>query len=354
MKKILLLTAVFLTLFSCENDNELKEDKIVLKTDVIDAEYSKKSDQIVYISSNPSQINIFNTNSETTESIPLIHKPTCLSVSLDAKTAVVGHDGHITYINLATKSIINTYDISCDALDIVLGNDKWAYVFPKKDQWTYVRSINMNLLQDNEEPINIYNQIYAGTKGRLHPSGKYIYAQNSTSRAIIERFNIQNGNIDNNFESKYEEGGYVLIKSIWFSEDGNRLFSSNRSVLKTSELNSQDMVFNGKIEADLNSNVEWLDHSAAKNNLYLILSNGNYYSQVKSPYIYVYNDSNLTFKSKLELEKFSKVNKNTVTYYDAEPQFVFSDSTGDNLFVITKAVQSDLDNEWGIQKLKVQ
>lgn len=358
MRKTIFFALLAIVLFSCENDekqNEQNEQKIILKTNVVDAEYSKKSDQLVYVSSNPHQINIFNTTSETTDNIPLIFEPTCLSLSLDGKTAAVGHNGHITYVNLQSRSIINTYDVSCSALDIVLGNNKWAYVFPKEDQWTYIKSVNMNLSYDNEAPISIYNQIHAGEKGRLHPSGKYIYAQSALSRGTSERFNIENGDISNNYESQFEENDYAYVPSIWFSENGNRLFTRNRSVLKTSEINSLDMIYNGTIDEQNGSNIEWLDHSEIKNNLYLILSTGNQWNQIKSNYIHIYNASNLTFVKKIELEKYIVTTENKQTlYYDAIPFFVFSNSNGNNLYVITKTDESGIINNWAIQKIKIE
>ncbi|KIC03949.1 hypothetical protein OA88_00425 [Flavobacterium sp. JRM] len=361
MNKILYLAILIFTLFSCTNDsdvkdnvadNEFKEQKHILKTNVIDAEYSKKKNVLVYISSNPSEINIFDSNSATIESIPLAYEPTCISISQDGETAVVGHDGHITYMNLSTKSIINTYNVSCTVLDIVLGNNKWAYVFPKEGQWTYIRSVDLNLSSDNESPRSIYNQISAGTKGRLHPSGKYIYTQSPTSRAIIEKFNIQNGNINDTYQSRYDEDDYARSPNVWFSEDGIRIFSNTKTVLKTSEIQSLDMVYNGKINPEKGSYIQWLDYSSKKNNLYLIFSDGNFWSQIKSPYIYTYNASNLTFINKLELEKYHIASdKEGGTFYDAEPFFVFSNSNGTGLVVITKAIEPNLSNEWGAQKV---
>ncbi|WP_456312823.1 hypothetical protein [Pseudomonas shirazensis] len=331
-----------------------KEQKTILPTDVVDAEYSKITDQLVYVSANPSRVNIFSSASETTETISLLYTPTCISISQDGKTAAVGHDGHITYVNLNNKSIINTYDVSCSANDIVLGNNKWAYVFPEQNQWTFIRCVNMNLPENNES-IQSGSQIYAGTKGRLHPSGKYIYgANNGLSPSDIEKYNIQNGVAEYSYDSPYH-GDYSMNGNLWFSEDGSRIFTRGKTVLKTSETKAQDMTYNGKINTDSNANIEWLDHSANKGNLYVILSNGDYWTNKRTPFVNVYNASNLNFKSKIELEKFAVPNNNGGgNFYDAEPYFVFSNSVGNNLFVLIKATGSGLDKEWGIQKITIE
>lgn len=355
MKKTLSLVILLIIIFGCESEDsqKIKEEKIILKTNVVDAEYSKKTDQLVYISSNPAQVNIFNSNTETLQKISLAYDPKCISISQNGNTAVVGHDGHITHVNLKNPSIIQTYDISCSALDIVLGNNKWAYVFPEKDQWTYIKSVNMNLEYNYEMPISIYNQVYAGTKGRLHPSGNYIYAQSPTSRAKIQRLTIKNGDIDDRYESDFEEENYT-IPSIWFSEDGNRLFTGERSVLKTSELTNLDAVYNGKIPSENNYKIDWLDHSSSKGKLYVIFSNGDRWNLIKSNNIYVFNDADLSYLNKFDLEKyFNQTKNNSPETYDAVPYFVFSNSTGNRLFVITKALDSDLVNEWAIQKINI-
>ncbi len=357
MKKIICLF-IIVVFFSCEKDSidpiiNTNPNSILLKTDVIDAEYSKNKEILIYISSKPSSaITIFKTDSEQSDSIPLDYIPTCVSVSQDGETAVVGHNGHITYVNLSTKTIINSYSISCNALDIVLGNNKWAYVFPKEGQWTYIRSINMNLSYDNEANRSIYNQIHEGTMGRLHPSGNYIYSANTLSSSTIEKFHIQNGNINDKFQASFQYG-YPIIPNVWFSEDGRRIITDKKLVLKTSDVSSLDMSYNGTIDPNANSFIKWLDFSTIKNSIYLITFEGDMWSSKIDSYISVYNTSNLVFMNKLELEKiFIKDNKGGANY-NTEPNFVFSNSSGNCLYILTKVVSTDLINQWAIQKIVI-
>jgi len=332
------------------------EQKVILNSDVVDAEFSKVTNQLVYVSASPAAVNILSTNTGLIESIPLSYAPTCISLSLDGKTAVAGHDRYISYIDLINKTIIKTYPISCYANDIVLGNNKWAYVFPKNGQSTFIRSINLSLITDNEYE-HIGEKIYEGNKARLHPSGKYIYgAENNLSPSDIEKYDIQNGNAEYRYDSPYH-GDYIMNGSLWFSEDGNRIFTRGKTVFKTSELRSQDMIYNGTINTETNpySPIQWLDHSATKNNLYLLLVADDSWIQKKLPYVYVYNDTNLAFKNKISLEQFlvSK-NESEKVFYDAEPFFAFSNSAGNNLFVIVKATGAGLNKEWAIEKISIQ
>lgn len=335
--------------------DNFNEQKMSVNGDVIDAEYSKTKNKLVFVTSNPSKVCVFSSGAESIESISLSYVPTCVSLSSDGETAVVGHDGHISYINLQTNTIIDSYPVSCDAIDIVLANNKWAYVFPRENQWESIRCINMNLSNNNEILGNGY-QIYAGTKGRLHPSGKYIYgADNGLSPSDIEKYNIQNGAAVNLYDSPYH-GDYPMSGNLWFSEDGNRIFTRGKTVLKVSEIQTQDMVYNGKINSESFTNIEWLDHSNIKSNLYVIGSSGySWISPNRLPYIYIYNSTNLSYKSKLDLEKFLVPdNIGGGSFYDAIPHFVFSNSSGNSLFVMTKADGSGLANEWAIQKVTIE
>lgn len=332
-----------------------KEQKMKLTTDVIDAEYSKVNNMLVYVSSTPSKINIYNTSLGTISSIDLNYVPTCVSVSADGTSAVVGHDGHLTYVNLNTKTVIKSFSVSCETYDIVLGNNNWAYVFPKVGRSENIRCVRVDLMNDNEV-LNTGNTVYVGTKARLHPSGKYIYvAENGVSPADIEKFDIQNGIANHLYDSPYH-GDYEMGGDLWFSEDGLRVFTRGQTVFKTTELREQDMTYNGKITLTTNySRIMWLDHSATKNNLYIISTIHNVWTPENNPNIFVHNASNLSYKSKHDLEKFMVANnRGGGNLCDAEPHYVFSNSLGDNIFVLAKAKSLDSLNLWAIEKIAIQ
>ena len=342
----------------CRIGNTNSQNITIIEGTVIDAEYSKINNTLVYVTSNL-LLNIYDPSSKNTENITLPYVPTCLSLSLNGSKAVVGHDGHVTYVDLLTKQIINTYDVSCNASDIVLGNNEWAYVFPKSDQWAYIRCINVNL-NNSTETLHTGYSIYAGTKAKLHPSGKYIYgANNGLSPSDLEKYDIQNGTAEYLYDSPYH-GQYEPNGDLWFSEDGNRIFTRGKNVFKTSEIQEQDMLYNGAINLESNSTygyerIMWLDHSEAKKNLFIISSNDDYWNNTNKSSIYIYNSDNLTFRNKRELEDYLvKDNSGNEEFYLAEPHFVFSNSGGSEIYAITKAVGSGLVNEWAIQTLNIE
>ena len=324
------------------------EKKFLLPNNLVDAEYAKATDLLVYVADNAT-LNIYHPDTQELSSIELSFVPTCVSISPDGTKAVVGHDAHVTYVDLLAETVLTVNDVSCEALDIVLTNDGWTYVFPSRDQWTTIRCLNVTTPNAIVTAHTGFG-IYAGVKAKLHPSGKYVYgAENNLSPADIEKYDIQNGTAQYLYDSPYH-GDYPMGGDLWFEESGERLFTRAGTVFRTSEISSQDMVYNGAITLEDNHNsIAWLDQLDSKKEIYLVLRNNYWYDETTPPYVYVYNSDNLTYITKRRLEDYIVVDGDRLTVYDACPYFVFAHSNGTQLFVITKAVGSGLLHEWAIQ-----
>ena len=329
------------------------ERKQMLTKDVIDAEYSKTKNIMVYVAADRT-LNIYHVDTKTTDAVSLSYIPTCVSISLDGTKAVVGHDAHITYIDLETKQILTENSISCYALDIVLGPNGWAYAFPKRDQWEHIRCIDVTI-PNSIEQFHTGNTIYAGAVAKLHPSGKYIYdAENGISSMSIEKFDIQNGAASYLYYLSYS---YSAGGDLWFSESGDRIFAKNGNVFKSSEIQELDLMYNGKITLESGSyyspSIKYLDHLELNKSLYII-SKGDSYDDPNKPFVYVFDSDNLIFKSKKPLEPYYVTDSyGESNLYSAEPYFVFANSNGKEIYVLTKAVGSGIVHEWAIQTLNL-
>lgn len=327
------------------------EKKLSLPNDVIDAEYAKPTDLLVYVGSDAT-LNIYHPEARSISSIPLSYAPLCVSVSPDGTKAVVGHDAHVTYVDLLTESVLTTNDISCDAGDIVLTDDAWTYVFPSHYSERHIHCINVSTTHAPETLHTGYS-IYYGTKAKLHPSGKFIYgADNGLSPSNIEKYDIQGGTAVYLYESPYH-GDYGMGGNLWCDENGERLFTKVGTVFKTNEQQNMDMVYNGKITLEGSPRgILWMEQLNVKNELYLVLENSNTYDGITyPPYVYVYNSDNLTYKTKIRIEDFFVGTEDNHTIYVANPYFVFANSNGEELYVIIKANGSGLLHEWAIQTI---
>lgn len=326
--------------------NVYASSKQMLTSDVIDAEYCKATDKMIFVSSSPIQLHIFDAATSTIDHIALNYYPTCVSVSADGKTAVVGHDAHISYVDLVNKSIIRVFGVSVKIGDIVLSNNKWAYLIPESNSYEPLMNVNLNLNYDNETSTG-YNNYY-GAAARMHPSGKYIYISDNYD---FDKFNIQSG------VAVFMYGvytSYSVYDNFWFTEEGDRIITRGKSVAKTSELQSQDLIYNGSITLPQSSYyIEWADHSSATQNLF-ILHSASYYDGMNSSEVMLFNSTNLVFKQTIPLEKYMVPNGfGGGTFYEAEPFYVFAHSSGNKIFVLTKAYKSGLVNEWAIQHFNI-
>ena len=350
---LLLYTGVlFCFVASCRKKKDVEPEEVLLPKDMVitDAEYAKKTDILVYVSTDPSQLNIYNTITNKVETVPLSFVPLSVSISLDANFAVVGHDAHLSHIDLSRKTVTNTFDVSCEALDIVLGNNNWAYVFPKRDQWSNIRCID---LSSGKESLSAYASIYAGSKGKLHPSGKFIYVtDNNIGPSDIHKFNIQSNTAVKLYDSPYH-GDYPIEGDLWFSEDGKRVFVRGQTALKLSESKDVDLIYNGTVGLDTINNahsninrIVSLDHSAAVNKLYVITTDTLYKNKPNLPYVWIYDATNLVYQKKVPVKKLT-----TGQISQIEPHFVFVNSKGNQIYVVTKETQSANSPKWSIQIL---
>ena len=327
------------------------EKKFMLPNDVVDAEYSKATNLLVYVAGDAT-LNIYHPDTRELSSVALSFTPTCVSISPDGTKAMAGHDAHVTYVDLMAETVLTTNSVSCDALDIVLTNSGWTYVFPRRDQWTRIFCLNAS---ENNASVTQHtgNSIYAGTKAKLHPSGKYIYgADNGLSPADIEKYDIQDGTAHYLYDSPYH-GDYSMGGDLWFDESGERLFTRAGTVFKTSEIQGSDMTYNGKIQFQSQyGSINWLDQLDLNHEIYLVTKAYNsWYDEVADPNVYVYNSDNLAYKEKIRLEDYCVTNSENYDIFDAKPYFVFAHSNGQELYVITKAVSSGLAHEWAIQTI---
>jgi uncharacterized protein (TIGR03437 family) len=241
---------------------------VPLRYQVADAEFSRSLNRVVMVSSLPNQLTLYDPEAgKESNAVALPRVPTCVSISLDGRSAVVGYDGFVSVVDLTRPALVRTFAVSADVLDIVHGNG-YAYVFPRRDQWTTIRTVRLSDGADLTAS-QFGRSIYAGTLGRMHPSGRKVYgANNGLSPSDIERYNIaDNGILQYAYDSPYH-GDYAMCGNLWPSRDGLRLITRCGNVFRSSDTQGQDMVYNGKL-----ANVNWIvsaDHAQATSRIFVL------------------------------------------------------------------------------------
>lgn len=331
----------------------------------IDAEYSKNTDRLVYITEN-SSLYIYNPLTNGTESIILPSIPTCISVSRDGSKAVIGHDSSISYVDLASKEIINTIEVSCKAADIVLGSNGWAYVFPENrlDYYKDLRISCLNLnVPDPDEKFHLGWPIGENQRAKLHPSGDFIFSSTTHLDPLsITKFDIKEG-VAKELHSVSTDrvDSFVDNGGLWISEDGIHLFTPDRDIFKTSDNQDQSLEFTGTLNLKSYTThdlplIQGLDHSSYNSNIYVILTGPGSWEYHQDPNILVYDSNSMNFKNKIKLKQHYVRNYlDEFELSNARPLFIFSSSKSSEVYVVTEGFySSNSEYKWAIQNIKVE
>jgi hypothetical protein len=190
------------------------------------------------------------------EAIALPVDPAAVSIHPDESSAAVAHDGYMSIVDLEPLQLVDTLEVTADLFDVVLAANGYAYgTAGSPSQWQYLHSLELATGEENTASIRSRDSII-----RLHPAGDRIY---STSRGItpgdVERFDIVDGIAQRAYDSPYH-GDYDMGLDLWLSEDGARIFTASGTILRTSNVRMDDIVYEGALATDL---IQSLDHSAA-------------------------------------------------------------------------------------------
>jgi hypothetical protein len=264
------------------------------------------------------------TGSEYDIALPLA--PTSVSVSPSGTEAVVGHDGWISKVTLSPGSTATSYPVTAPTLDIVHGGNGWAYVFPTQNQWQNIRCVN---LTTGAETLGS-GLIYAGTLGRKNPVRSAIYgADNGISPSDIELYDITNGTSMLVRDSPYH-GDYAMCGNLWFSDDGNRIFTACGNVFRSSTNPSVDMTYNGNLAGA--PYIGFVDHSDQAN-LVAVIPRNSWMMTGADTKVRFYEEQFLGFVSEIALPPMV-INSALVP---TGGRFVFWRSDGLQFYVILRA-----------------
>ena len=232
---------------------------------VVDAEYDKVHDRIIAVTVDPDQMLVINPMDSSVSTIALNSDPTCVSVSEDGNTAVAGHNGWVSWLDLNSLTLLATYSAGCDVFDLVLGSNGYAYAFPESDQWTAIFCINLSSgTLTNSGGWSIYEQ----TNARLKPGSTRIYgATNNITPTDVETYSIGSGTATYLYDSPYH-GDYPVGGGLWFNESGDRSITRDRTVMSSSAVQAEDMLYIGSLPGE--AHIRCMDHSSEADRIYAV------------------------------------------------------------------------------------
>lgn len=224
--------------------------RVVLPHDVVDAEFDRATNTIVMVSRVPSNtIYVYDVATGLERSQSLSNPPLAVSLAPDGLTAAVGHDAFVSVVQVATVGQPGApepvlLNLSTDVFDIVLDGNGFVHVFHLDSRWLQPRSIE---IATNTETLGP-GITRPRTRARLHPGGQWIYsANNGTTPDDIDKLDISSGVATNLYNSPYH-GDYQMCGNLWFSEDGETIYTACGNAFRSSSNQAEDMTFIGGME----------------------------------------------------------------------------------------------------------
>jgi len=346
--------------FSNSNSFALKEQisirnfieyKWFIDKNIIAADFSRPSNRIVCVSTNPNVISVIDPDEKTIKDYNLSYIPQCLSVSSNGNLAVVGHDKKMTVLDL-DKGTLNELSTSYNASSITVTNDGYAYIFLKNGDWkmiytaTYMTYLGINIYTGHE----YYNQLgnLSQTYGKVPPNDKSLYYVDGYSNYIC-RFNIDQGKIT--YPNSSYDSDYSIGSNFWFSENGDRIFTGGKQVLKADYISMIDRIPNGTILCT--GQIKSLFHINSTGRIYLTNTANTYGNGVGGNVVSEYDFYNLDFIKSYMLEDYLVKNSNGIgEIKKAESNYVFGRLDGRKLYVISSLNNST--KNWAIQIIETK
>ncbi len=310
---------------------------------VIDAEFNPATGLLLTVSADPSRLNVYDTETGETWSVPLSRNPCCVAVRSDGRFAAVAHDAAVSYIDLTTRQVIKMYSTTSDAFDVLLPPNGYVYVWPRTDQWVNVHGVNLTTgLEENGSDL-----IYAGSRAKLHPSGLFAYDIWYLSPADLEKFDFANGRAHRLGDSPYH-GDYPMGYNFWFSPAGDHIMTQAGTVFRSSTSTADDMRYMGRLPNVTTARV-FAEEPVRKRIYGFSSATGSVYTTVdaatRTPSIRVFDSVNLNDLGEITLNKLTSGGKTV----DVDGYFLFPSVDGKRLYALVKAaVGSGVSQDWAL------
>ena len=285
-----------------------------LSVGVTAAEYNKTSDKIVYVSTLPNELHIYDPTTGGDTAVPLAREPLSVSVRPDGAYAAVGHLGWISNVNLSTGTVDNIYKVSIGLHDLISAGNGYMYLFPAGVPTVYSYEIATGLMTAT-------TGFSSGGPARLHPMGKSVYAGN----AVLTQWSIEAGVASRISSDDCRCGNF------WIAESGDHIITSGSAVRRSSV--SLDFLQPSGSLSEAPATI-WAAQSTAQSAIAAIPTN-TYNSVIPNlrSEVRVYNDPDLSLRSREELPKFTV----SGTPYTGYGRYVFWNRSATQLYVIQEA-----------------
>lgn len=347
--------------------------RTVFSGKVIDSDFSKNLNSIVFATSEPNTVNVFNLNTESYVTFPLSWLPTSLDIDNLGNNIVVGHENKISYIsfnqNDPNSSVVLDYDVSGKIEDLSTHNNIAILSFYNE---IIGYQIDLTTGAESTLPFALYSD-----KAKLDINNNHIINADFTSlnmREIDSPYNFIATGHENDFITTTENPyGFDICENMWFSNNDQLIYTACGNVFDKADIHTSNdinvfsplMRYKGflKTKPELDDDIGTYfiksvsDHPGK--NLLAYLERGN---RCLGDFYYTDSvDLSRPCRSSLNFTKISEFSSNTKEYefplfwendipFVDSPDSIFFNNSGDSLYILTNLI-GEVSNKASIVKV---
>jgi chitinase len=235
-------------------------DAIPLPFQVYGSAFSAATHRLLLLGDDE-RLHIVDPASGTDEALDFPLRPTALGVSDDGAIAAVGHDAHVSVVDVAAGRVVATWRVGMPVSAVAVGSTQVICFSGSSAPHAVELATGRELASRDATPTLL---------GVLHPDGVRVYSL-PQGYGQLQRWDLVEGRPTQGPSGKF----YVQCGPLWMSHDGDHLFTGCGQVLRTSSDPDLDMGYSGSLQDAAGSlRTTWVDTSAAGDAVVAVLRDG--------------------------------------------------------------------------------
>jgi hypothetical protein len=280
-----------------------------LSVNLIAADYSKALDKLVYVSSAPNELHLYDPNSQSDTFVSLALAPTSVSVDPTGMYAAVGHDGWISYVNLPSTTV-QLFPIAANVNSLAAGTG-YIYVFPQLDP------LDVFTLNTTNGTVTSSLNIDGGQIARLGASATMLYVS-GTDLSAWDMSQVP---------PQIATSSIPTCGNLWLSEDATSIYTACATIESTSSFQDEGSL-------SMAGTVQWVADSKQNNSLAVIpLQPPGTNGQPIDSQLQMYSNTELSFTGENPLPSFQVDG----TSYTGHGKYAFWNGSESSLVVVEQA-----------------
>jgi hypothetical protein len=246
---------------------------------IIDAAYSGALDRIVMVAADPAALYLLDPATGVETQVALTLAPSALALSPDGLSAVVGHAGAVTSIDLSAGTAEPPVVVSFDVAGLVLGGGRVAWAVPRvlsSSERAHLVAVSL----DGAPEASVATGFLGPSRVRLRPGTTDLYLAGvgtSGYSATVEHYTVSG--VTPVLATALGGYSYSSCGDLWFSQAGTRLFTSCGPIYLASSSWTEDLTSAGALtsSAGYGFQARHLSDSTAAGTLSAITTPDGYY-----------------------------------------------------------------------------